>query len=130
MDRTELRSKSTIHVSPLLPAWEIKTIQQKIGTLLYYAISVDPFMLPALGTIASAQSKATQHTADACEWLMDYASSNQLSIIRYHASGMQLYIHSDASYLSETRARSHAGAHFFLSDKPKDPINPPQISPP
>jgi len=32
---------------------------------------------------------------------------------------MHLYIHSDASYLSEICARSRAGGYFFLSDKPK-----------
>jgi hypothetical protein len=56
---------------------------------------------------------------------MDYAACNPLSIIRYHASDMVLYVHSDASYLSETRARSRAAGHFFLSDTPVDPAAPP-----
>jgi hypothetical protein len=57
--------------SPVLPAANINAIQQKIGTLLYYAVSVDPFMLPALGTIASSQARATPVTRDECTWLMD-----------------------------------------------------------
>jgi hypothetical protein len=40
--------------SPILADSDITTIQQKVGTLLYYAVSVDPFMLAALGTIASS----------------------------------------------------------------------------
>ena len=34
---------------------------------------------------------------------------------------MVLAIHSDASYLSEPRARSRAGGHFFLSENDQDP---------
>ena len=116
--------------SPILSAAEITDIQKKVGTLLYYAVSVDPFMLTALGTIASSQAKATQLTKNECLWLMDYAASNPLSIIRYSASGMVLHIHSDASYLSETRARSRGAGHFFLSSQPDDPTKPPATMPP
>ena len=34
---------------------------------------------------------------------------------------MVLAIHSDASYLSEPKARSRAGGHFFLSENTQDP---------
>jgi hypothetical protein len=34
---------------------------------------------------------------------------------------MCLHIHSDASYLSESKARSRAAGHFFLSSRPQDP---------
>jgi hypothetical protein len=113
--------------SPILSATKITTIQQKVGTLLYYAVSVDPFMLAALGTIASSQAKATQRTKNECLWLTDYAASNPTSVIRYSsASDMVLYIHSDASYLSETKARSRGAGHFFLSSKPNDPTKPPR----
>ena len=37
--------------------------------------------------------------------------------IRFHASDMILNIHSDASYLSETRARSKLAGYFFLGSK-------------
>ena len=36
-------------------------------------------------------------------------------VITYHSSDMFLATHSDASYLSEPKARSRAGSHFFLS---------------
>ncbi len=49
--------------------------------------------------------------------------------IRYHASDMILKIHSDASYLSEPKARSRAGGHFFLSDRPTDLSQPPITAP-
>eukprot|EP00804_Cyclotella_cryptica_P024328 CCRYP_015304-RA/>CCRYP_015304-RA protein AED:0.52 eAED:0.39 QI:0/0/0/0.5/0/0/2/0/252 len=42
-------------------------------------------------------------------------------ICRCSASNMILAIHSDASYLSETKARSRAGGHFFLSEDDPSP---------
>jgi hypothetical protein len=38
---------------------------------------------------------------------------------------MYLYIHSDASYLSEASASSRAGGILFLSQRPTDPSKPP-----
>ena len=60
---------------------------------------------------------------------MDYSASNPLVIIRYTASGMVLYIHSNASFLSESRARSRAVGHF-LSDNTTNPSMPPIETPP
>ena len=116
--------------SPVLSPSEITRVQQIVGTLLYYSISVDPTMAVALGSIASTQSKATALTQGECNWVLDYAASNPDATIRYHASNMVLYIHSDASYLSETKARSRAGGHFFLSSQPQNPNSPPQEIPP
>jgi hypothetical protein len=43
----------------------------------------------------------------------------------YHASDMILHIHSDASYLSVSNARSRLGGLFFFGDKPpqEDTLN-------
>ena len=41
--------------SPLLPPKSINLVHQIIGTLLYYAIAVDPTMLVAIGAITSQQ---------------------------------------------------------------------------
>jgi hypothetical protein len=115
--------------SPILLASEITAIHQKVGMLLYYAVSVDPFMLAALGTIASSQAKATQLTKDKCSWLMDYAASNPLSIIRYHASNMTLYVHSDSSIPVQNPCPQRRAGHFFLSSQPQDPATPPKAMP-
>ena len=48
--------------------------------------------------------------------LFQYASRWLNAKMRIHASDMQLQTHSDASYLSETKARSRAGGFFFLGD--------------
>ena len=111
--------------SPLFPPKSINLVQHIIGTLLYYAIAVDPTMLVAIGAIASQKSKATQATRDATVWLLNYAASHPNTTIRYNASDMVLHLHSDASYLSETGARSRVGGHYFLSNNYTDPSKPP-----
>jgi hypothetical protein len=35
---------------------------------------------------------------------------------------MILKMHSNASYLLETKARSHAGGHFYMGDRPSNAI--------
>jgi hypothetical protein len=52
--------------SPILAPANLTCIQQIVGTLLYYAISVNPTMLVALGSIASTQANATKLTQDKC----------------------------------------------------------------
>jgi hypothetical protein len=75
-------------------------------------------MLVALGSLAAAQSEGTLATAKASVHLLNYAASHPDASILFHASNMCLHIHSDASYLSESKARSRAGGIFFLSSKP------------
>jgi hypothetical protein len=43
-----------------------------------------------------------------------------LPTVRFYASDMILNIHSDASYLSEAKARSRACGHFFMGWMPTD----------
>jgi hypothetical protein len=112
-----------------LPQHEITKIQQIIGTLLHYAITVDPTMVVALGTIAVNQSKATATTAHTVVKLLNYAATHPDAASRYHASNMVLYLHSDASYLSASKARSRAGGHFFLNNTPSDPKQAPRTQP-
>jgi hypothetical protein len=113
----------------LLPPDRITRIQRIIGTLLYYSLAVDPTMLVALGSIAATQAHATDTTAAAVIQLLNYAATHPDATIRYHASDMVLYDHSDASYLSEPQARSRAGGHFFLSQHPEDPTKAPLHQP-
>ena len=46
--------------------------------------------------------------------LLDYAATNPDAVIEYNPSDMILKIHSDASYLSEPRAKSRVGGHYYL----------------
>jgi hypothetical protein len=96
---------------------ETKRIQQIAGTLLYYAKAVDSTLLVALGTIAAQQANATLNTTKAIQQLLDYCHTHPEAVIRYRASDMILKIHSDASYLSEAKARSRSGGHFYMGDQ-------------
>ena len=98
--------------SPPLDKPGLKTLQEIIGCLLFYARAVDSTMLVALGSLAAAQSKGTTATLKACNKLLNYAATNPDAIVRFTRSGMILHIHSDTSYLSETNLRSRAGGIF------------------
>jgi hypothetical protein len=51
---------------------------------------------------------------------MDYLYTHKDATVRFHASDMILNIHSDASYLSESRARSRIGGIYFMGQAPHD----------
>jgi hypothetical protein len=55
--------------------------------------------------------------------LLDYLATQEEAVLTYNASEMKLAAHSDASYLSEPKARSRAGGHFFLSNNAEIPAN-------
>ena len=55
--------------------------------------------------------------------LLDYIETKEDAVLTFNASDMKLAAHSDASYLSETKACSRAGGHFFLSKDSTIPQN-------
>ena len=108
----------TPDTSPCLNAADTKRVQEILGTLLYYARAVDSTMLTAIGTLASQQAKATQDTMIGLTQLLNYCATHPNATIRYTASDMILHVESDASYLSETKARSRAGGYHYLGNLP------------
>jgi hypothetical protein len=78
-------------------------------------------MLVALGLLAVEQANPAENTMKKCKQFLDYAATQEDAVITYRNSNMVLAIHSDASYLSEPKARSRAGGHFFLSENDEDP---------
>jgi hypothetical protein len=88
-----------------------------IGTLLFYARAIDNTMLVALNALASQQAAPTQTTMDHIVHLLNYAATYPDATVRFRASSMVLWVHSDASYLSEPPAKSRYGGFFYLSDK-------------
>ena len=66
-------------------------------------------MLVALSTLTSARSKVIEETTPALSQLLDYCATHPDKKLRYHASGVALRTHSNASYLSELHAISRAG---------------------
>ena len=103
--------------SPRLSDKAITRVQNIVGTLLYYARAVDSTLAAALSTISSQQANGTQETDAACHQLLDYVVTHPNAVLQYLASDMILAVHSDASYLSEAKARSRSGGHFYLTNK-------------
>ena len=106
--------------SPTLPPDRIKRIQQIVGTIMYYARAVDLTTLVALSSIAAEQAQATENTEQHVHTLLDYLATHRDATVRYVASDMVLNIHSDASYLSEPRARSRLGGTYFMGSLPQN----------
>ena len=84
---------------------------------MYYARAIDNTTV-TLSSIAAKQAKATPWTKNDTEQLLDYLCTHKDATIRFVKSDMILNVHSDASYLSEPRARSHIGGIFFLGSNP------------
>jgi hypothetical protein len=85
---------------------------------LYYARAVDPAVIISLNDIATEQNKTTLKTQVAANHLLDYLATHPDATIRYHKSDMLSHIHSDASYLSVSNARSRLGGLFYCENKP------------
>jgi hypothetical protein len=108
------------HTEPM-DAKQTHWLQQGVGTFSFYARAIDPTMLHALNVLAASQKRGTQATVETLVHFLNYAAMHPNSKIRFHASGMVLHVHSDASYLTEPEARSWAGGHHFLSDRANHP---------
>ena len=90
-------------------------IQQVTGTFLYYVVwAVDSTMFVALSAIAAQQANPTQETMRKTLKFLDYVASHPDVILTFSASNMVLNVHSDASYLTEPKARSRAGGRFYM----------------
>jgi hypothetical protein len=105
-------------VSPVVPPAQRTRIMEIIGTLLFYARAIDNTMLVALNALASQQATPTQTTMDHIVHLLNYAATYPDATVRFRASAMVLWVHSDASYLSEPPTKSRYGGFFYLSDQP------------
>jgi hypothetical protein len=116
--------------SPLLDVRNIKRVQEVLGTFLFYGRAVDLTMVTAIGSIATEQASATELTMKAITQLLNYAACNPDATLRYHASDMILYVESDASYLSESKARSRVAGFHYLSNKQENLQDPNSTPPP
>jgi hypothetical protein len=47
--------------------------------------------------------------------ILDCMATEENAILTYHASGMVLAIHSNASYLSEPKSCSRVAGHMFMA---------------
>ena len=101
--------------TPRLDQCQTKFIQEVTRTFLFYAQAVDSTTLTALSALAREQAAPTKSTFKKIKQFVYYAATNSKTIIMYRESEKILGAHSNASYLSESKARGRAGGHFFLS---------------
>jgi hypothetical protein len=80
-------------------------------------------MLTPISALASKQSAPPEATMEKCLQFLAYAASQEDAILAYKASNMVLAVHSDASYLSEAKARSQARGHLFMAGQEEIPTN-------
>jgi hypothetical protein len=109
--------------APLLDDKAKRFIQQLCGKFLFLGRAVDSTLLCPISAIVSQSSKPTKDTMRQTLLLHDYLATQEDAVISYHASNMVLAVHCNASYLSEPKARSRAGGHFFLSNDTTIPPN-------
>ena len=107
-----------------LPPERILILQQITGTVLFYDKAIYLTILVALGKITATQTSGTIETEKEMQKLMDYCATYHNVTLRYKASGMVLKVHSDASYLLESLARSRAGGLFYMGEPNKDKNRP------
>ena len=87
-----------------------------MAALQYLAIEVNNELLVALSTICIQQATATANTKTEITQLLDYVETYPDNGILFGASGMVLVAHANAGFLNETKARSRAGEHIFLTE--------------
>ena len=80
-------------------------------------------MLPALGSLATQQDAPTENTMTLAKQFLNYSATHPNAIITFHDSDMVLLVNNDASYLSETKARSQGGTNFLNSNDSPIPAN-------
>ena len=102
--------------TPPLDSQGTKRVQGIVGALLYYARAVNNELLVSISDIASQQAAATQRTNDAINQLLDYCATYPANGIIYRYSDMVLCAHSVAGVHNESKGRSRAGDHIFLSE--------------
>ena len=100
-----------------------------MGALLYVGRAVNNKLLVTLSAIGTQQSAETEDTAASIEQLLDYVATYPNDGILFRKGDMILAAHADARFLNESRARSRADAHIFLSEnEPKPKLNGPVLT--
>ena len=93
----------------------MKRVQAIVGALLYYALVVNNRLLMGLRVIGAKQKAATEQTAAVIDQLLDHVATYPDDGIIYQANNMIMAAHSDTGFNNDSKARSRAGDHIFLS---------------
>ena len=99
----------------------VRRVQQIVGALLWIRRAVNNKLLVALSVIVCQHASATEATNMAIHQLLGYCATYPDDGILYRASDMVLAGRADAGFNNETKARSRAGAHIFLSENESIP---------
>ena len=103
------------HSKPLSPA-DINTLQQLIGSVLYYTRAIDPTYMHEVNKLGSEQASATESILPQAQRLLEYARAYPDSELVFRKSKMELIVQTDASYNSRKQARSVAGFLMYFGD--------------
>jgi hypothetical protein len=109
--------------TPLLEDKAKRFIQQVCDKFLFLSIAVGSTLLCPISAVASRLSKPMKDTMWQTLQLLNYLATQEDAVLSYYASSMVLAVHSNTSYLSEPKACSRAGKHFFLSSNTTVPPN-------
>ena len=99
--------------TPRLSKEQTKLLQEKIGVLLYLAITLRLDILVPVTRAASLQSNPTEAVMEMVDHIFGYLKKEPNLGIEYKASDMVLRAESDASYNSEAKSRSRTGGYLY-----------------
>ena len=100
--------------APFLDEKDKKFIQQVCGKQIFLGRAVDSTLLCLISAIVSQSATQTEDTMQQTNQILDYIVTQEDAILIFKASDIKLAAHSDASFLSEPKARSRGGGHFPL----------------
>ena len=100
-----------------------------LASTLQPSLTLDPTLAVTLSALAAEQSNGTEATAKAVVKLLNYCATHPDAAIQYRPSDMILRVHSDTSYLTEPKARSRMGGHFYMGNQQDTIANGPILNP-
>ena len=109
---SQLQVTTPIDSSPRLSAADKTRLQENVRSLLYFPRCIDSTILATLVSIGTNITDGTERVAAMAAYLLNFCANNRNPKARYYASNMQLCSHIDASYLSVSKARSHAATYL------------------
>ena len=98
-------------------------VRQVLGKLLLYARAINKNLLMGLNKIASQQENATERTGSLVTHILNYCATYPDAVLIFDASNMILHIHTDASFLSESKEKAE---REDISSCPISPKIPPK----
>ena len=92
--------------------------------MFFFARMLDLTLLVPTNDLALQQSNSTTTTLNLCTWVLNYIATCPNPSIAFKKSDVILWISSDSSYLSVSKARSRVCGYHFLGNKydPNEPI--------